>query len=368
VPNDKHEALREAYRRAADAQNAGATQAAMPAPDIAQTQSPQLTAEQQRRLTELGTSGGLVGQEALVNEMRKIHRTHDAQREPHAAPQAEQAATREQTVETVAHRHSRDRANQDREIRAIAMEHAQVLAQQAEQMQTAGLRPDGFGGELKQSGADAERDSGIRSAFERYQTALRQNFSEHSPYLSLSLVPASEYAAFIHDQKDLTHKINREHDLEARRVLELHKEIEAADHVASTSRRIADQSELISGMKDNAEVVKFRERAADFEAASKALQEEHREQLQSRTEWTHENATGRQSDQAQSGRGEDQNASHYAQTARDSLVASGITEKDGGEISDAKAERLGKLVENQQQTATQAAKQTQPTKGRGGIE
>jgi hypothetical protein len=122
----------------------------------------------------------------------------------------------------------------------------------------------------------------IPGAGDRYGTALADHYDVKYPYSSLARAAMAEYGALIRAREELTRQIAKEQDSELRRALELRKEIEAADYMAITSHRIAGQSIAITGRRDSEEAVRFRERAGDYEAQSRALRQEYRDLMAER--------------------------------------------------------------------------------------
>jgi hypothetical protein len=111
-------------------------------------------------------------------------------------------------------------------------------------------------------------------AAQRYAKALKGHYSARSPYASLAEAAVAEHRAFMQDRKALTEALEQAATPEARRRLELRRDIEAADYMAITSERIAGQSVVISGRADSPEAIRQRERAATFRSEAKVLREE----------------------------------------------------------------------------------------------
>ena len=123
------------------------------------------------------------------------------------------------------------------------------------------------------------REGEIRDAQSRYAQALGDHYDIRDPYGSLARASMAEYGSFKRDREELTRQIAAESDAGRRKVLELRRDIEAADYMSTTSRRIASQSEIIVGRPDTDEAVRQRQQAVTFEAQAKELRRQYRERI-----------------------------------------------------------------------------------------
>jgi hypothetical protein len=184
-----------------------------------------------------------------------------------------------------------------RDVDELARENLRRQVGQAEALEQLRERMSAFEADLRRQ-ADEARDEEarkraaeakgkqaegeIRDAGDRYRVALGDHYDVTAPYSSLSRAAMAEYGAFIRDREQLSLQIAKEKDAEIRKALELRKEIEAADYMTITSHRIAGQSVAITSRRDSEEAVRFRERAGEFEAESRALREQLRDVIAER--------------------------------------------------------------------------------------
>ena len=266
----------------------------------------------------------------------------------------------------------------EQRIESLARENADHQVRQTEEMREQRARLDAFEAAQRRQGEEARqeeerrrqtREQGnaaegeIRDAGDRYRMALGQEYDVKDPYSSLARAAMAEYGAFIRDRGQLTQQIAKEQDAEARKALELRKEIEANDYMAITSRRIAGQSEVITGRRDSEEALRFRERATDYEAQSKELRQEYRDLATERAaraadpqEWQQQEA------RASNSQSPEPTEHSAAKEAHDS--ARDLTE---GELTDAKAARIAKIEEESRQFEdTEKARQNSQSLDRGG--
>ena len=99
--------------------------------------------------------------------------------------------------------------------------------------------------EAQAEGRAQERE--IRNPHSRYGQALAQHYDVKDPYGSLARSAMAEYGDFLRDRENLDRQIAKAEDPKERETLELRKRIEAADYMAITSDRIAQQSYIIQG-------------------------------------------------------------------------------------------------------------------------
>ena len=250
---------------------------------------------------------------------------------------------------------------EEQHIEALARENADIQVRQAEEMREQRARLDEFEAAQKRQVEDTRQEEErkrqaqergnaaedeIRDAGDRYRVALGQEYDVKAPYSSLARAAMAEYGAFIHDREQLTQQIAQEQDPEARKALELRKEIEANDYMAITSRRIAGQSEVITGRHDSEEAVRFRERADEYEAQNKELRQEYRDLAAERA--------ARAADPQE--RQEKVNQAQNGQTQQQPVENSASQEAEApgrgparDEVTDAKAARIAKIEEDSRQ-------------------
>jgi len=230
-------------------------------------------------------------------------------------------------------------AARDREIDKAALDHAKVLARQAEEMRQVGTRLESFGhNPLDQKQTALSQNPSHEEM--RYQKALREHFSERDSYGSLGRVAGAEYSAFAREQKELADKIGHEYDATTRHELQLKKEIRAADHLAFTSNRIADQFESIYETRNSEDGMKYEARAKEEEARSQKLNDEY-EHLHAHEAWAAENKEERASYQ-RSEESARRSESERPQTSSHD-AASDKANGANGELSDVQREKLAKI-------------------------
>jgi ATP-dependent exoDNAse (exonuclease V) alpha subunit len=261
---------------------------------------------------------------------------------------------------------------------ALARENADAQVRQAEQMREQRARLDAFQAEQKKQAEQVREEQErrreseargkaaegeIRDAGDRYRMALGQHYDMKDPYGSLSRAAMSEYGAFIRDRENLNQQIAGEKDAEARKVLELRRDIEAADYMATTDRRIASQSEVISGRRNSEEAIRHRERAAEFEAQSKEMRQEYRDRT---TERADREAVAQQEQQQKNSK--ERAASQPESSAAKEAKAAEHELTKGVEMTPEKAARLEKMREQRAQFESgQKARENSPGLDRGGM-
>jgi Relaxase/Mobilisation nuclease domain len=171
----------------------------------------------------------------LSDEMLKpVAQRQQPGQQPDAAPQKRDDETAQQEPDQIA---------LYRQLYAIQK---QIDAYRAEQQQAAetAAREE----EQRNQAADEARalQGDIRGADTRYSQALAQHYNVMNPYESLARAAMAEAGAFRRDQQTLDQQIARASP-EARKALELKKEIEKAEYMAITDRRIASMSDVITG-------------------------------------------------------------------------------------------------------------------------
>jgi chromatin segregation and condensation protein Rec8/ScpA/Scc1 (kleisin family) len=133
----------------------------------------------------------------------------------------------------------------------------------------------------------------------------------------------------------------------------LRREIEAADYMAITSRRIAMQSEVITGRRDTEEAQRFRERATTYEDQSKELRQQYRDIA------------------AERAMRNEPTKNHQPAPERDSPTSTVAKTQDHelsrGEITDGKAERIARIREQAKEfTSNENARQNSLGRDPGG--
>ncbi len=193
---------------------------------------------------------------------------------PDQASGAENRRAEEEARQQADHQAHQAKAMEDTHNRLLAFE--ADLKRRAEESRQEEERKR----EAQARGQQAEGE--IHDAGDRYRMALGQHYDVKDPYGSLSRAAMSEYRSFIRDRQELNQQIAKEQDAEARKALEFRRDIEAADYMAITSRRIAGQSEVITGRKDSEEAVRFRARADEYEIQSQDLRQQYRDHVNER--------------------------------------------------------------------------------------
>ena len=270
------------------------------------------------------------------------------------------------------HQADADRQHKAKEAEAqrvddMARENADHQVQQIEAMREQRIRLDQFEADQKRQAEDAHHEAErkreaeargnqaegeIRDAGDRYRVALGQHYDVRDPYASLARAAMAEYGAFFHDREQLAAQIAQEQDPAARQALEVRREIEAADYMAITSRRIATQSEVITGRRDTEEAQRFRERAAGYEDQSKELRQQYRQIAAERAM-------------------RDEPSKNYDRATERDTAAPAAKAKDhepsSGEITDGKAERIARIREQAREfTSNENARQNTLGRDPGG--
>ena len=94
----------------------------------------------------------------------------------------------------------------------------------------------------------------------------------------------AEYGGFMRERQNLDRQISKTSDPQMRQGLELRKRIEAAEYMEITSKRIAGQSETITGQRNSPEAIRQRERAEGFHEEAQSLRKGYRELYTSRAD------------------------------------------------------------------------------------
>jgi hypothetical protein len=140
--------------------------------------------------------------------------------------------------------------------------------------------------ETRRKAEEAERDKGKREkeaaarheagepadARSRYAQALGENYDIRNPFGSLAKAAMTEYQIFMRQQTELREQIGKETDPEAKRMLELRRQIEAHDYMAITHERLAGISRAITrgdnaiAQRDDEEASRHRARSMEIRA------------------------------------------------------------------------------------------------------
>src|SRR5260221_12866867 len=92
----------------------------------------------------------------------------------------------------------------------------------------------------------------------------------------------AEYGAFHREQDRLKRDAAREADPEKRQLIELQREIEAAEYMAITSQRLAGIGRVVAGRDDSPQVQQDEARHEEFAVRGRELREQYRELLEER--------------------------------------------------------------------------------------
>ena len=211
------------------------------------------------------------------------------EREMIAQTATDSAAGQAQALQDDQRRRQQAREAEERRVEQQAKGQAEHQVRQTEEMQRQQDRLDAFRADQQRQAEEARREEEqkraarakeegeINDARDRYRIALGENYDIRDPYGSLARTAMAEYASFIRERRELAEQIVRTEDPEERRALELRQDIEASDYMAITSRRIAGQSEVITGRRSSEEAVRFRHQAANYEEQSRSLRQQYRE-------------------------------------------------------------------------------------------
>ena len=302
--------------------------------------------------------------------------------EQERAKRAGQGNMSDSPTDDITERQRRAQAQQDENVRreeeATARAHLAIQLRQAEEMRAERARLDAFEATQKrqaeeirqederkrqaqQQGKTAEGE--IRDAGDRYRVALGDHYDVRDPYGSLGRAAMAEYGDFIRDRERLTQQIVKEQDQEARQALELRKQIEFNDYIAITSHRIAQQSEVITGRDNSEEAVRFRARAAEYEAKSKELRQDYRDLATERAA----RAADPQERQQQAAQATNTQSPQPTENTAAKEAETRDQEQTKGERTDSKAERIAKIREQGRQfERAEKERQNSQTRDRGG--
>ena len=229
-----------------------------------------------------------------------------------AAPAGDQSMSKYQPLEEAAREapQAAARASENRRLEELTKQNADRLVEQAEEMRKqrkprlaleADLKRQANEGRHEAAEAEKKRQadaegreaaekekkrqadqakaaqSEVRDVTNRYRIALGQHYDVKDPYGSLAKAAMSEYAAFIKDREELTKQIAGEKDAEARRMLELRRDIEQHEYAAFTSDRIATNSRILTGRRDSEEGVLMAKRVKEHGGEASRLRRELRD-------------------------------------------------------------------------------------------
>ena len=236
-----------------------------------------------------------------LRQLAKDALAAEVARQETLAPGPEQVATQsEPPMSAQASQAEQNRREAAKEAEALALAAFEALARetvdlqvrQAEAMRAQRARLAAYEAELKAEADKARQDEerqqereargrqaegGIRDAGDRYRVALAQHYDVRDPYGSLARAAMGEYGALIREREQLQAQLAKEDDPEKRQLIELRRDIQAADYMALTSRRSAAQTVTITGNRDNEDALQLLKRADAYEAHSEALRHEYRD-------------------------------------------------------------------------------------------
>lgn len=198
-----------------------------------------------------------------------------------------QAIAEQATAEEQSRSEAYRKEEAEKQVRAQELTEQQFQQQlngQLEQLQVMQQRRALEDAYLAQRAREAEEgkrarqlEGDVTNPHGRYGQALGQHYDVRDSYGSLSRAAMAEHGAFMRERQSLDRQIAQEKNPDARKALELRKQIEGAEYMAITDRRIAAQSEVITGKRNSPEAEKSRERATAFEQEAKQLREQYRE-------------------------------------------------------------------------------------------
>lgn len=139
----------------------------------------------------------------------------------------------------------------------------------------------------RQKETDARREAGEPAdARRRYEQALGENFNINDPFGSLAKAAMSEYQMFTKQQQALKEQAAKEQDPEAKRMIEMRRQIEAHDYMVITHERLAGISRAITrgdneiARKDDLDASRHRARAMELRAERDGRTADHEKQQQ----------------------------------------------------------------------------------------
>ena len=280
--------------------------------------------------------------------------------QPEAVYQTRRFDNENLALENATQTHEQEREEHRQSVEERADEHAQTLVEQANTMRELHTRFETLGEnpiDLVEE-RQLHRSGGRENSGDHYHRALGEQRDDNDPYGSMERAALSEHAAFLQDQQKFEEQISRATSPDERHSLEQRKDIQAADYLASTSHRIADQSEIITGVQANEDATLYRMRAAGYEAESQELRDDYRQRT---GQWVAANDV-RPEEPAPKPQQQQEGQSQPKPAETSEWSDANI------EMTDAKQEKLGRLHERYQEIeARSAARFDQPTRpvGRG---
>ena len=192
-------------------------------------------------------------------ERKKEAIGEEEQRKQQATQQEE-----ERKAEAIKEQQTKETAQREEKQRAEAKEQADRQAEQVAEMERLERLREAYKAQLARMAEEAKQQEEVRRQTERegkalegeiknphyrYGQALAQHYDVRNPYGLLARSAMAEYGAFLRDRERLDLEIARAKTPEARKALELRREIEFKEYMAITSDRIATQSEIIVGRR-----------------------------------------------------------------------------------------------------------------------
>lgn len=231
--------------------------------------------------------------EDIKEEQDRITQANKDEEDRKADDIKEQEKQKEEQKKEAEKQEQQKAADQEKEKQFKAQ--ADRQAEQAKEMEEFVERLDAFKAEQAKQTHEARRQAAeregrgasagdITNPHYRYSQALRNNYDIRQPYSSLARSAMAEYGAFMQERQNLDRQIAKTNDPKERQLLELRKQIEAAEYMEITSQRIAVQSEVITGEGNSVEAVKQRRQAEDFHKEATRLRMEYKEIMEGRTQ------------------------------------------------------------------------------------
>lgn len=284
-------------------------------------------------------------------DQRSVRDRHEAHRQHLRDANAKEVAKNGRAQET-------ERLQQHaRQIENMSRENATLLAEQARELGSIRHRFDTLGQNPFQK-SDEFAPGGNKFAYEKNRHETAFSGQGKNIYVAEERAAGAEHAMFMREQNELSKEIENEPDLTKRNRLTMQQHIRAADHLAYTSHRIADQSEVLTGVEDNPTAAQYRERASAEEQRSLDIREKYKERDSANYKRSIESA---------------ENAAEHALKQRTHDAPSfQQSNSPAGELSDAKQTKLAKLREQFAEVSAEVTHEIdgfkRPPPGRGGAE
>jgi hypothetical protein len=201
-----------------------------------------------------------------------------AEPSPAPAPQPE-PEEQQQKAETDAPRPTLEAeasAQPKRESALLAQMERQAVARRAFlEEQTAAAEQARRDEEARRKAEAAREGNGdVADAKSRYAQALADEYRVQDPYASLARASMNEYGRFTKQQEDLSRQIAAAKTPDERRNLELRKEIEGCEYMATTSTRLAGLSRVVTGDLNSEQARRDDEKAKFYQERATALRAE----------------------------------------------------------------------------------------------